>query len=76
MNTRPANTRPAAHPLPESYTSPIEQKSSPTHVVEVIVDEGEELAEETFVHEDDGARAVTVVRPVLRPTARPRRWLW
>ena len=71
----PASTRPA-RPLPESFTLATEPKSAPTHVVEVIVDDVEELGEETQVHEVNGQRTVTVMRPVLRPTARPKRWLW
>ena len=72
----PSSTRPAEYPSPQPLSQSPEPKSAPTQIVEIIVDGDEALGpEETRIHEKDGVRSVTILRPI-RPTARGRRWLW
>lgn len=69
----PASTRHAEFPTPQSFSQTSEPASLPTKVVEVLLDD-DEYVEETRIGED-GMRTVALVRTV-RPTKRPRRWLW
>ena len=71
----PAGTRFADFPEPQSLSTSPEPASAPTKIVEVILDDDElDGAQEVHIGED-GIRTVTVLRS-MRPSPRPRRWLW